>query len=449
MATLGAMMLSERAIEDVRAVLTSYDFYQPAHGEICRAIFYLDKKGTPVDLVTIRDRLTETKKLEGVGGIEYVIQIAESVPTAKNARYYAEIVADKAKMRRLEEASREMQSVVRDPELSADEKLQKAESILERAMVSKSSASFQSITQLQKLSIAEVDEAIESGKARKGISTGFTDLDRWLTGLYPGHFYIVASRPGMGKSAFAGAVAFNVARSVGPVAFMSLEMPARMVNDRLLCADAGITTGRLMSGEMTSEEIQRVYDASERMRDVPLFVDDSPDQTVASIKSRVRRLRGEHGSLALVIVDYIQLLKASRRYDNRQVEVSEVSRGLKELSKDLNVPIWALAQVGRDVEKRGNKRPGLSDLRESGDIEASADVVAFLYRHEYYKPKSGEQQDLRMDVAEVCETIIAKHRNGPQGTVLLGFVPAHTKFCQLSDDSKENYRAKMRSKDKE
>lgn len=450
MATLGSMMLSQSAIEEVRSILTSADFYQPAHGEICRAVFYLDKKGSPVDFVTIKNRLTELGRLEEVGGVEYIIQMAESVPTAKNAAYYAGIVADKAKMRRLHSAANEMQRLVGDPETDADEKLQKAEEILERAMVSKSAASFESMLHLAKSLERELDETIESGKAKKGIPTGFPDYDKWLSGLFPGNLYIIAARPAMGKSGLGAEIATKVARSVGPVAFFSLEMTADSVVNRMVCSGAGIDTRRLFSGELDGDEVQSAYDCLNEIRGLPLFVDDDENQTVASMKSKLRRLRGEHGGLALAVIDYIQLIKPSRFMGNRQAEVSEVVRGLKDLAKSVGIPIIGLAQVGREVERRGgNKRPTMADVRESGDIEASADVVTLLYRPDYYKDKSGEQEGLKMDVAEVCEAIIAKQRNGPTGTCLLGFVPAFTRFCQLTADSKESYRDKMRSKKKD
>lgn len=448
MATLGSMMLSEKAIEDVRSILNSNDFYQPAHAEICRAVFYLFKKKMGVDLVTVKNRLTELGKLESVGGKDYLVQMAESLESVSNAAYYAVIVADKAKMRRLLSASEDIQKLVRDPDMDADEKLSKADVILEKAMVSKAAGAFRSMKELQKETIAEIDEAIESGKGRRGIDSGFSDYDRWISGLFGGHLYIVAARPGIGKSALVATMSLNVARTYGPVAFFSIEMPGKMVNDRLLASEAGVSLNKMLSGKMESEEIQRMYDASENLRNVPLFVDDSPDQTVSSIKSKLRRLRGEHGSVKLAVIDYMQLVKASRRYEQRQVEVSEVARHLKELSKELDIPVIALAQVGRDVERRKNKRPILADLRESGDIEASADVVTLLYRPEHYKQKN-DQEDLRMDVPEVCEAIVAKQRNGPTGTVLMGFVPAYTRFCQLTEDSKEAYRARTRAKVKD
>ena len=445
MATIGSMMLAQRAAEELVELLDARDFYQPAHAEIFLAVKTLVAKNAPIDLVTVKDLLLEKNKLNEVGGTEYLIQIAESVPTASNASYYAGIVADKANMRRLLEAAEEAKKLVNDPEFNVDEKFDKIETMFQKAMRGKNSKGLMPIKKDLDALADELESMIDGGVQQTGLMTGFTDLDQYLTGLYPGELYIMASRPAMGKTSLASAIAVEVAKKNKPVALFSLEMSQHQNMQRLLAYEAQINIHHLKNKEMPQDIVNKIVDAHSELRNLPLLIDYSSRSTVRSIRSKSRKARAEYGSLALIVIDYLQLMGASQKYDKREAEVSDIVRGLKGLAKDMNIPVLALAQLSRDVDKRKNKRPILSDLRESGAIEQEADVVLFIYRGDYYKSKSKDSQPtLEQSHAQVAETIIAKNRNGPTGTALMGFIPSSTKFCLLDPDSKEAYLDSVR-----
>ena len=445
MAAIGSMMLAQRAAEELVELLDTGDFYQPAHAEVFLAIKTLVGKNAPIDLVTVKDSLLERNKLSEVGGTEYLIQIAESVPSASNASYYAGIVADKANMRRLLEVGEDINKITLDPELDVQQKFDKIETQLQRAMRSKSNKGLTAIKQGLDSLVSELESMIDGGEQQTGLMTGFTDLDKYLTGLYPGELYVMASRPAMGKTSLASAIAIEVAKRNKPVALFSLEMSQHQNMQRLLAYEAQINIHHLKNKEMPQGIVEKILEAHSELRNLPLLIDYSSRSTVRSIRSKSRKARAEYGSLALIVVDYLQLMGASQKYDKREAEVSDIVRGLKGLAKDMNIPVLALAQLSRDVDKRKNKRPILSDLRESGAIEQEADVVLFIYRGDYYKSKSKDSQPtLEQSVAQVAETIIAKNRNGPTGTALMGFIPSSTKFCQLDADSKEAYLDSVR-----
>jgi len=433
MCALGTMLLSERAAEEVVNILGPDDFYQPSHKTIFNAIRQLISNNKPVDLVTLRDELTARSQLQQVGGVDYLIQVMESVPSAANAASYAKIVLDKATMRRLEDAGRQIVSVVRDSEIvDADDKVDKAEQLVFEVGRRRLGKDFQHIQGLAKEFFLDVDHIIETGEPMIGTSTGFYDLDNLTTGFYPGDFIIVAARPSMGKTALVLNFALNVARrNIGNVAVFSLEMSGQQLVRRLVSMISGVSSGVLKRSSLSESDYQKLADACELLYNLPIYIDDSSDVSGMEMRGKCRRLK-QDGGLSLVLVDYLQLMRSSKRTENRVQEISEIARSLKALAKELQVPVIALSQLNRSVESRDNKRPMLSDIRESGSIEAEADLVMFIYRDQYYKEKEQVvEADHDPDRVEEAEIIIAKHRNGPTGKIVLGFQPQYARFTNL------------------
>lgn len=433
MCALGTMLLSERAAEEVVNILGPDDFYQPSHKTIFNAIRQLISNNKPVDLVTLRDELTARSQLQQVGGVDYLIQVMESVPSAANAASYAKIVLDKATMRRLEDAGRQIVSVVRDSEIvDADDKVDKAEQLVFEVGRRRLGKDFQHIQGLAKEFFLDVDHIIETGEPMIGTSTGFYDLDNLTTGFYPGDFIIVAARPSMGKTALVLNFALNVARrNIGNVAVFSLEMSGQQLVRRLVSMISGVSSGVLKRSSLSESDYQKLADACELLYNLPIYIDDSSDVSGMEMRGKCRRLK-QDGGLSLVLVDYLQLMRSSKRTENRVQEISEIARSLKALAKELQVPVIALSQLNRSVESRDNKRPMLSDIRESGSIEAEADLVMFIYRDQYYKEKEqAVEVDPNPDRVEEAEIIVAKHRNGPTGKVVLGFQPQYARFTNL------------------
>lgn len=441
MAALGSMMLSDRAAEEVQAILSEDDFYQPAHRQIFLAIRQLLMSAKSIDLVTIKDELISRGMLQEVGGTDYLIQVAESVPSASNATYYADIVQDKATMRRLESAGHEILGLIRDPETNADEKVDEAESLVFEVGQKRLGKYFTTAKSLAKEFFKDVDHLLETGEPILGLPSGYRDLDNVTTGFYGGDFIIVAARPAMGKTSLVLNFALNVARQEkGAVAIFSLEMSGHQLVRRIISTIAKVPMGTLKKANLHPTDYQRLADACEEIYTLPLYIDDSSDVNPLDMRGKCRRLKADQG-LSLVVVDYLQLMRGnSRRPENRNQEIGEIARSLKAMSKELDVPVIALSQLNRAVESRDNKRPMLADIRESGSIEAEADMVMFIYRQEYYKRKEADAMEKwNPDSADVAELIIGKHRNGPTGTVLLGFQPAYTRFTLLDDESKANY----------
>ncbi len=446
MATLGSMMLSDRAAEEVQAILTEDDFYQPAHKEIFKAVRQLLLSAKAIDIVTIRDELIARGKLAEIGGVEYIIQIQESVPSAKNANYYAEIVQDKATMRRLEEAGHEILGLVRDPETTADEKVDEAEALVFEVGQKRLGKYFDTAKTLAKEFFKDVDHLLDTGEPILGLPSGFRDLDNVTTGFYGSDFIIVAARPAMGKTSLVLNFALNIARQdKGAVALFSLEMSGQQLVRRIISTIAQVPMGTLKKANLSHGDYQKLADACEELYTLPVYIDDSSDINPLDMRGKCRRLKADQG-LALVVVDYIQLMRGNnRRPENRNQEIGEIARNMKAMAKELDVPVIGLSQLNRAVEGRENKRPMLADIRESGSIEAEADIVMFIYREEYYKRREADAMDKwNPDTADVAEIIIGKHRNGPTGTVLLGFQPAYTKFTLLDEESKMGYLRRSR-----
>lgn len=429
-AVLCAMLIDKEAIARVTEILNGDDFYREAHRVIFNVMAELYGKNEAVDLITVTDALKRDNKLEDVGGIAYVTALANAVPTAANVKYHADIVAEKSVLRQLVRVSTEIAAMGYDADEEVNVLIDKAESRILEISNRKKKSDFTPISDVLMESVQGIEKLLNNKGGLTGIPTGFVDLDKLTSGLHPSDFIILAARPSMGKTAFALNVVQNVAlrahKKVGgsprSVAFFSLEMSKEQLVNRMLCAEANIDSQRLRIGEMADKDWDSLWGACDSMSKAKIFIDDTPGITAMEMRSRARRLKAEHG-LDLIVVDYLQLMQGSGKRNvsgDRQQEVSEISRSLKALARELDVPVIALSQLSRGVEARQVKRPMLSDLRESGSLEQDADIVAFLYREDYYNPETENKN--------ITELIIAKHRNGPVDTVNLFFHKQFTKF---------------------
>ena len=443
MSVLGSMILAQRSAEEIVTILTEDDFFRPAHQVVFRALRQLITNHKEIDIVTLRTELTERAMLGDVGGVDYLLQLAEYVPSAANAKYYAQIVLDKATMRRLELAGRNIIDIVHDPELEGvDEKIDKAEQEVFEVGRKQLGKYFQHVSGLAKEFFIDVDRIVETGKPMFGLPTGFVDLDKITSGLYPGDFVIIGARPAMGKTSLVLDLALNVALGRGregkrgSVAIFSLEMSSIQLVRRMVSMISSVSMGVLKSEKgLNEKQYLALADACENLYSLPLYIDDGSDISPMEMRGKCRRLKAEHG-LYLVVVDYLQLMRGSRRTENRVQEISEIARSLKAMAKELEVPVIALSQLSRAVENRDDKRPQLSDIRESGSIEAEADMVMLLYRDSYYKAKEEHRPEIEAyDEVQEAEVIIAKHRNGPVGKVILGFQPAFARYRNLDRGS--------------
>lgn len=432
MSVLGAMILKEQAAEVVFGMLSDDDFYLPSHREIFKAIRQLAQSGKAVELLTVKNELLERGKLAEVGGEDYLIQVAESVPSAANASHYAQIVLEKSTLRRLDSAGHDITKIVRDPDMNADDKLDTAENLVFAVGNQRLGKDFLPIRNLAKDFMIDMDTLVETGEPTLGVPSGFYDLDAMTSGFYGGDFIIIAARPSMGKTSLVLKIALNVARRYpGNVAFFSLEMSGKQLTRRFASMISGVSSNVLKKTDLNADAYRRLADACELMYDLPIFIDESSDINGLEMRGKCRRLKRE-GGLSLVVVDYLQLMRGNRKTENRVQEISDIARSLKGLAKELDVPVIALSQLNRSVENRENKRPQLADIRESGSIEAEADLVIFIYRDDYYKARENpEEANTDPERTEVSEIIIAKHRNGPIGTVKLGFQPTYANFENL------------------
>lgn len=428
-AVLGAMLIDKEAIATATEVLSADDFYREAHRVIFSAMLELYNKNEAVDMVTVTEILKRDNKLEDIGGIAYITSLANVVLTAANVKYHAEIVAEKSVLRQLVRVSTEIAAMGYEANDDVGTLLDTAESRILEISNRKKKADFTPINDILMDSVQSIESLLQNKGGLTGLPAGFADLDKLTSGLHPSDFIILAARPSMGKTALALNIVQNVAlrahKAIGgeprSVAFFSLEMSKEQLVNRMLCAEAGIDSQRLRVGEMHDEDWTHLWDACDTMSRAKIYIDDTAGITAMEMRSRARRLKAEHG-LDLIVVDYLQLMQGSGKRNNsgdRQQEVSEISRSLKALARELDVPVLALSQLSRSVESRQVKRPMLSDLRESGSLEQDADIVAFLYREDYYNPETENKH---------TELIIAKHRNGPVDTVNLFFQKQFTKF---------------------
>ena len=424
---LGAMMISPGAIGAVSEILDAGDFYRESHAKVYRASLALYAKGEPVDAITLTDELEERGELEAVGGRVRLHELAALVPASANAAHYARIVHETATLRGLIRAGGEIARLGWERPGETGDLVDQAEQILYDLSQQRVTGEWSEIEELLKESFERITQLYESGVELTGTPSGFRDLDRLTSGFQPGNLIIVAARPSMGKSALALCMAANMGvRHNIPVGLFTLEMSKAEVTQRLMCSEAKVESQRLRNGKLAPDDWPRLTAACDKLAKAPIYVDDTGLLNMMEIRSKARRLKARHPNLGLIIVDYLQLLTPSHRRDSdgRVQEVSEMSRSLKILARDLDVPIVALSQLSRAVEQRTDKRPILSDLRESGSIEQDADLVAFVYRDEYYNEESDQQG--------LAEVILAKHRNGPTDSIKLSFLKRYAKFSDLA-----------------
>lgn len=420
---LGSMLLDKEAVSTVSEVIKSEDFYREDHREIFEAVMELFDKARPIDLITIAEQLKLRGSLENVGGLEYLTNIATSVPTTANARHYARIVEEKSILRKLIRASGEIVNMGYEASEELTYIMDRAEKGIFDILQKRSTQGFSPIRDILVETFNRLEELYNSKGYVTGIPTGFADYDFKTSGLHNSDFVLVAARPGMGKTAFLLNIAQHAAiHSRVPVAIFNLEMSKEQVVNRMLCGEAMVDNQKMRTGKLDDEDWQKVARALGPLSEAPIYIDDTPGITVSEIRSKCRRLKLEK-NLGLIVIDYLQLMQGKSKDGNRQQEVSEMSRGLKILAKELHVPVICGSQLSRAVESRTDHRPMLSDLRESGAIEQDADQVMFLYRDDYYNPDTEKKN--------IAEVILAKHRNGSTGTIELVWLGQYTKFANL------------------
>lgn len=422
---LGAILLDNEAINHALEILTDEDFYRDAHREIFRAMAALSDRNQPVDAITLTESLKTKGLLEQVGGVGYIAELADAVPTAANVAYYARIVREKAVLRSLASIATSIAASAYDQPGDVEQFLDEAEHRIFEISERRIRPAFHSMSELTRESIKLLERLYESRELVTGVPTGFTDLDIITAGLQPSDLIVLAARPSMGKTALALNIAAYAAMDADQprgVAFFSLEMSKEQLVLRLLCSEARVDSARARKGFLEGDDFRKLAQAAGRLTDAQIFIDDSSDTTPITLKAKCRRLARERGNnLGLVIVDYLQLMRSSRPGESREKEIAEISRSLKALAKELKVPVIALSQLNRQVETRPDRRPLLADIRESGAIEQDADVIGFIYRDEMYKGKESKEPG-------VGEVIIAKQRNGPTGTVKLTYLGQYTRF---------------------
>ncbi len=418
---LGAVLLRPEVLDQVGDLLSSDDFYREAHGRIYQAMLDLYRRGEPVDLVTVTELLKERGQLEGVGGPVFLVSLSEQVGFATNAQKYASLVHDKAVLRRLLDLTQTIAGECLSPVEDVGEFLDSAEHRIFQVAESKIRAGFRPLGQLVEKEIATLEAIWHRDKGRiTGVASGFKDMDNLTAGFQNGDLIIIAARPSMGKTALALNIAFNAAYDdETPVAFFSLEMSKEQLVRRLLSSEGRIDASHLRRAFLTDQEWRGIQEAAGRLIDAPVYIDDTPAATVLEIRAKARRLKAE-GKLGLIIVDYLQLMRGRSDVSSREQEISDISRSLKALAKELEVPVIALSQLSRKVEDRKPKIPELSDLRESGAIEQDADVIFFIYRDEIYNENSPEKG--------LARVYLKKQRNGPTGGFNLAFLDKFTRF---------------------
>jgi replicative DNA helicase len=418
---LGALLLSRDAIGQVSEQgLSPSDFYRPAHQHVFDAIRALYSSGSPVDPVTVSDELRRAGLLDEVGGSEALHELQNATPSISSASHYAKIVQDTAMLRRLIHAAGDIAELAYSEPDDVTKAIDEAETKVFEIAEQRVTDSTRPLDELLSVAMEELEKTFERGDSITGVPTGYTDLDELLSGLQRNSLYIVGARPAMGKTAFGLGLASHVAQSTHqPVLVFSLEMGHLELTQRILSSEARVDSTKIRTGRLAEADWAKIGKAIGRL-EVPLYLDDNPRVTVMEIRAKARRIKARFGGLALIVIDYIQLMSGGGSAENRQLEVSEISRNLKILARELEVPIVALSQLSRQLESRADKRPMLQDLRESGSLEQDADVVMFLYRDEVYNPESADKGS--------AEVIVAKHRSGPIGTRRLVFLNQFTRF---------------------
>ena len=432
---LGGVLLDNEAINAVIELVNPDDLYRESHRKVYRAMVDLWDRNEPVDVITLSDHLKARGELEDVGGSAYLAELASQVPTAANIAYYARIVREKAILRHLIRTSTDIASRGLEERGDVDTFLDDAERAIFDISEKRISSSFVRVGDVMTDTIKKVDELYHRKEMVTGVATGYRDLDQMTAGFQPSDLLIVAGRPGMGKTAFALNIAVNAALQGIGVAVFSLEMAMEQLVLRMLCSEARVDNARLRTGYLDERkgEFGKLVTAAGRLGDAEVYIDDTPALTVLEVRAKTRRLlRDRSRQIGLVVIDYLQLMRGHRDSPNREQEISEISRSLKALAKELNVPVVALSQLNRRVEERGDKRPVMADLRESGAIEQDADVIMFVYREDAYEKDEAKHTG-------VAQIIVEKQRNGPVGTVKLAFLKEYTRFENYTGRDEEGY----------
>ena len=433
-AVLGAIFLDAEALVEAMAQIEPQDFYRRAHQIIFRSMIALNDRNENIDIITLKSQIESENTLEDVGGISYLTELSQVTPTASGVAHYAKIVKDKSTLRELIQAATKIVKEGYSQEGSVEEIVEAAEKGILNVSEKRNSTGFQAIADVLNSTMEHIDRLSQQNEDITGLPTGYPELDKMTAGLQPEELIILAARPAVGQTAFALNIAQNIGtRTDRSVAIFSLEMGAESLVNRMLCAEGTIEAGHLRTGQLTEQEWHNLIMAMGSLSNTSIFIDDTPGIKVSEIRARCRRLAQEKGNLGLILIDYLQLIEGSGR-ESRQQEVSEISRQLKKLAKELKVPVIALSQLSRSVEQRQDKRPVLSDIRESGSIEQDADIVAILYREDYYQ-RQGSEEDKNEEeqaVNDVIEVIIEKNRSGARGTVELLFKKEYNKFASIS-----------------
>ncbi len=431
---LGSMFLSKYALQKCVEGLTGDQFYSDAHSKIFNVISSLAENGSPIDLTTVTAELDKRKELKQIGGVEYLSEIASLVPSAANVDEYIKIVEEKAILRRLIDVATEIETEGYQSTEDISDILDRAEKKILNVVKTKKGTEFRTIQDVLFKTQADLETLSQNHSDITGLATGFYDIDKITSGLHPNELIIIAARPAMGKTAFALNLATNIAmNSKKTVALFNMEMGAEQLATRMLASVGQIELNKLVSGRLEHNDWKRVNEAISRLADTKIFMDDTPGMTISEIRAKCRRLASSQDGLDIIIIDYLQLISGGPKYaGNRQQEIAEISRSLKTLAMELEVPIIALAQLSRSVDGREDKRPILSDLRESGSIEQDADIVAFLYRDDYYNKESAIDE-----FTSKSEFIIGKHRNGPTTTINLIFRRNKATFVNFIDKTED------------
>lgn len=440
LAVIGSALQDSNSVAESAEVVKPEDFYFPQNKEIYSAIITLFNENSAIDFVTVSNYLSKNDRLDAVGGVEYLRNAAFTVPTTHHVTYYSQIIREKAILRALIQRANAISDMAYGEEDRVDRIVDRAGQLIFDVASSNADGNMLPISDIFKSSYAELVENSLKGTGLTGINTGFDELNRRTGGLHGGELIIIAGRPGMGKSSFA----VNIAEHVGitdhkTVAIFNLEMPKEQIVNRIICSQAMVNSGKIRTGDITGEDWEKIGTVVDKVSVAPIFIDDTASITVSAIRAKCRRLK-QTQDLALVVIDYLQLMQSGGRADNRQQEISEISRSLKILAKELNIPVIALSQLSRVSESRSDKRPMLSDLRESGAIEQDADMVMFLYREDYYNKETENKG--------IAECIMAKNRSGEPGTFNLGWKGEYTKFQNIEyrESEPNDYRQNRENK---
>ncbi|MDT2865419.1 replicative DNA helicase [Vagococcus carniphilus] len=430
-AVLGSVFLDSDSIVEAMEYIEAKDFYRRSHQTIFQIMIDLNNRNEAIDAITVKDQLEQKNMIEDIGGVSYLSELTLSVPTAANVGYYAQIVEQKSLLRSLIQTATDIVTSGFEQDEDVESILDEAERKILEVSEKRNRSGFLAIADVLGDSINQIEKLSQQGEAITGLPTGYHALDKMTAGLQAEELIILAARPAVGKTAFA----LNIAQNVGTktdqsVAIFSLEMSAESLVNRMLCSEGLVEASHLKTGQLSGEEWDNIIVAMGSLSKANIFIDDTPGIKISEIRAKCRKLHQEQGELGLILIDYLQLIEGTGR-ENRQQEVSEISRQLKKLAKELKVPVIALSQLSRGVEQRQDKRPVLSDIRESGSIEQDADIVAFLYREDYYRSEDGEDEE-PPETNNVIEVIIEKNRSGARGTVELLFIKEYNKFSSLS-----------------